>query len=249
MPLFHLWNVKKSYGPRANQRAVLQIDELSIQQGEILAIVGPSGAGKSTLLRLLNFLDFPTAGTIEFDGKRYNATEQPGLAARRRITTVFQKPALLTRTVYANVAYGLKLRGASVRRDSESDPVQQALIQVGLEQLANQQARTLSGGEMQRVALARAMVIKPDVLLLDEPTANLDPQNVALIESIVSGLNRERGTTIVLVTHNLFQARRLSQRMAFLLEGQVVEVGPTEALFTQPNDPRTRAFVSGDMIY
>jgi tungstate transport system ATP-binding protein len=123
------------------------------------------------------------------------------------------------------------------------------LEQVGLSDMVKERARFLSGGEAQRVALARAMVIEPEVLLLDEPTANLDPYNVGLIEDIVADLNRERGTTIVLVTHNVFQAKRLAHRVALLLEGKVVEVAPVRDFFKAPRDPRTAAFVRGEMVY
>ncbi|MEZ4661925.1 MAG: ATP-binding cassette domain-containing protein [Caldilineaceae bacterium] len=109
--------------------------------------------------------------------------------------------------------------------------------------------RTLSGGEMQRVALARALVLQPDVLLLDEPTANLDPRNVALIESIVADLNQRQGVTVVLVTHNVFQARRLAHRAALMLDGQIVETADKDTFFGNPSDPRTQAFIEGDMVY
>ena len=115
--------------------------------------------------------------------------------------------------------------------------------------LAQSQARTLSGGEAQRVALARAMVLRPDVLLMDEPTANLDPYNVGLIERIVARLNQEVGTTLVLVTHNVFQARRLAHRVALLLDGRIVEVADTQDFFERPADPRTAAFARGEMVY
>ena len=124
-----------------------------------------------------------------------------------------------------------------------------ALEDVGLRHMARQRARTLSGGEAQRVALARAIVLQPDVLLLDEPTANLDPYNVGLIEDIVGALNRQRETSVVLVTHNVFQAKRLAHRVALLLEGQVVEVSDVERFFESPRDPRTAAFVRGEMVY
>jgi tungstate transport system ATP-binding protein len=124
-----------------------------------------------------------------------------------------------------------------------------ALDQVGLTTMARQPARTLSGGEAQRVALARAMVLGPDVLLLDEPTANLDPYNVGLIEDITRTLNRERGTTLVLVTHNVFQAKRLAHRVALLLEGQIVEITGVDTFFESSRDPRTAAFVRGEMVY
>ena len=145
----------------------------------------------------------------------------------------------------ANVAYGLELRG---QRESAA-AVHAVLTEVGLAHLAKQPARTLSGGEAQRVALARAMILHPVALLLDEPTANLDPHNVGIIEGIVRRLNQEQGTTVVLVTHNLFQASRLAHRVVLLLEGQVVEVAATQAFFETPADPRTAAFVKGEMVY
>lgn len=244
-PLFHLQKVTKGYG----ERTVLSVGDLAIVQGEILALVGPSGAGKSTLLRLLNFLEVPSSGVIQFEGQPYDAKRVAPLTVRRRIATVFQRPALLTTSVYDNVAYGLRLRGQAPRKMEKANVVYQALAQVDLLELANQPARTLSGGEMQRVALARVLVLQPQVLLLDEPTANLDPHNVALIESIVADLNRQRGVTVVLVTHNVFQARRLAQRAALLLDGQVVEVADRETFFDNPGDPRTQAFIAGEMVY
>ena len=230
---------------RYDNRSVLQVDALDIRRGEILAVVGPSGAGKSTLLRLLNFLEPPTSGRIRFLDVDLDAGQSPPLDLRRRVTTVFQRPILLNRTVWANIAYGLRLRGER----NFAERAEAALEQVGLAVYAHQQARTLSGGEAQRVALARAMVLQPDVLLLDEPTANLDPYNVGLIEDIARTLNRERGTTLALVTHNVFQAKRLAHRVALMLEGQITEVDDTGPFFESPRDPRTAAFVRGEMVY
>ena len=240
-PLYSLSRVTKAY----LARTVLSIDELTIRRGEVLAVVGPSGAGKSTLLRLLNFLEAANSGEIRFDGAAITGGETAPLAVRRRITTVFQRPVLLKRTVAANVAFGLGLRG--MRQNQAA--VAAILEEVGLAHLAGAAARTLSGGEAQRVALARALVLQPDVLLLDEPTANLDPVNVALIEKIVARMNREKGTTVVFVTHNTFQARRMGQRVALLLDGQLVEVAETERFFESSQDPRTAAFVRGEMVY
>jgi len=240
-PIFRLQGLVKAY----NGRCVLQVDELEIFRGEIFALVGPSGAGKSTLLRLLNFLEPPTQGRIHFLGAEFTPDRDMPLSLRRRVTTVFQRPMLLNRSVRDNVAFGINLRG---RRDSRQE-IETTLEQVGLGDLGRQKARTLSGGEAQRVALARAMVLRPDVLLLDEPTANLDPYNVGLIEGIVQGLNREHGITLVLVTHNVFQAKRLAQRVALMLEGQIVEIADVETFFETPRDPRTRAFVNGEMVY
>ncbi|HZW03137.1 MAG TPA: phosphate ABC transporter ATP-binding protein [Anaerolineaceae bacterium] len=241
-PVYTLEQVTKVY----NGRKVLEVERLAVQPGEILALVGPSGAGKSTLLRLLNFLEPPTAGCLTFHDRPFTAETEMPLALRRRVTMVFQRPLLLNRSIEANVRFGLQLRG---EHDGD-ERVRTALAAVGLEHLPHQKASTLSGGEAQRVALARAIVLQPDVLLLDEPTANLDPYNVGLIEEIVLQLNRQPSpTTLVLVTHNIFQAKRLAQRVAFMLDGSVVDVADAETFFTRPNDPRTAAFVRGEMVY
>ena len=239
--VYRLLNVTKEY----QGRRVLQVDNLKIERGEVFALVGPSGAGKSTLLRLLNFLEPPSTGRVRFLDIEFGASQPMPLKYRRRVTTVFQRPILLNRSVQANVGYGLSLRGL---RDPNGE-IEKALEQVGLQALSRQRARTLSGGEAQRVALARAIVLKPDVLLLDEPTANLDPYNVGLIEEIVTKLNREQGTTLVLVTHNVFQAKRLAHRVALMLESQIIEAGDVETFFESPQDPRTAAFVRGEMVY
>ena len=239
--IYHLQNVRKDY----SDRSVLQVEELDIYQGEVFALVGPSGAGKSTLLRLLNFLESPTQGTIHFEKSEFSATRDMPVDIRRKVTTVFQNPMLLNRSVWANVHYGLKLRGL---RDS-SARIQAALDNVGMLEFAEKRARFLSGGEAQRVALARAIVLQPEVLLLDEPTANLDPYNIGVIEETVAELNRLQGTTVVLVTHNIFQARRMAQRVALLLDGGVVEIAGVDEFFSSPRDPRTAAFVRGEMVY
>jgi tungstate transport system ATP-binding protein len=237
--VYQIENVKKEY----NRRIVVDIEQLEIRAGEIFAMVGPSGAGKSSLLRLLNFLEMPTAGKIFYRGQMQNG-DAPPLEVRREITTVFQRPVLLRGSVRENIAYGLRLRGENANGRAD-----ELLETIGLQSLARASAVKLSGGEMQRVALARALVIEPRVLLLDEPTANLDPYNVALIEEIARAQNRARGTTIVLVTHNVFQAKRLAHRVGLMLGGRIVEVNDTRAFFDAPRDPRTAAFVRGEMVY
>jgi len=237
-PTYRLEGLRQAYGGRV----VLDIERLEVRQGELLALVGPSGAGKSTLLRLLNFLESPAAGRLLYRGRVCQGAATP-LEVRREVTSVFQRPVLQRASVWANVCYGLRLRGLN-----PDGQVGEILRTVGLEELARAPARELSGGEMQRVALARALVIHPQVLLLDEPTANLDPYNVGLIERIIRAENELRGTTVVLVTHNVFQARRLAHRTGLLLAGRLVELAETARFFGAPRDPRTAAFVSGEMV-
>ena len=236
--LFLLESVEHRYGPRV----VLGIEHLEVMRGETLAIIGPSGCGKTTLLRLLQFLERPSAGRLVFDGQQIGTS--PPLAVRRRVTTVFQRPIVLNRSVHDNLAYGLVARGVK----AHGDRIARLLDALALGPFAHAPARTLSGGEVQRVAFGRALAFDPEVLLLDEPTANLDPFNVALIERLIRD-QKARGATIVLATHHVFQARRLADRTAFLLDGQVVEVASTSRFFDTPTDPRTRAFLTGDMIY
>lgn len=239
---FSLTNIEHVYG----SRTVLRIPELAIQKGEVLAIVGPSGAGKSTLLRLLALLEAPTHGAATFHTNQGPVTyHTASIEERRQLTMIFQRPVLLSRSVYANVRIGLRLRG---ERNGHKRIVA-ALQSVDLLKLAEAHARTLSGGEVQRVAIARALVIEPQVLLLDEPTANLDPANVRIIEQLIREQRADSNTTVVMVTHNIFQARRLANRVALLFDGDLVEVAATRKFFDAPDDPRTVAFLSGEMVY
>ncbi len=209
----------------------LRVPFLKAEPGEILAVLGPSGAGKSTLLMLLSGLLSPDAGTITREGPA---------------VYLDQHPYLLERSVLENAAFGLRLKG--VPRGRAREIALFWLTRVGLEAHAPRPARGLSGGERVRLALARALATEPKTLLLDEPTANLDPGNVARVEALIQE-ERARGRTILLVTHNLFQAKRLADRALFLLEGEVVEEGPAPSFFDSPEDPRTRAFLSGEMVW
>ncbi len=241
--LFEIMNLKKSY----QGREVLKIDYLAFEEGRIYGIMGPSGAGKTTLLRLLNLLEEPTEGQIFFLGEDTAVNGTRRLALQRQMTMVFQKTVLFNTSVFENVAFGLKARRLNPAVVKER--VFSALKDVGLKDLAQHCALSLSGGEAERLALARAMVLKPRVLLLDEPTANLDPANVATIENLVRTMHERDGTTIILVSHNLFQAERLADEVIFLYNGRVVEKGPTERVFHAPEDDRTRAFIEGRMVY
>lgn len=238
-PCYRLAEVSHWYG----SRQVLAVEQLDIQAGEILALVGPSGAGKSTLLRLLNFLEWPTNGRLYFHDQL--VTPALPLAQRRRVVGVFQRPGLLQRSVVANIAYGPRLRG----RVPAAAELNRWLERLGLTPLAQQSAAKLSAGEGQRVALARGLIIQPDVLLLDEPTANLDPYNVGLIERIVQEEQAASQMTVVWVTHDLFQARRVAHRVALLLAGQVVEVGQKDDFFNRPQNEIAAAFLRGELIY
>lgn len=235
-------NLSKVY-----EREVLHIEQLSFHRGRIYGIIGPSGAGKSTFLRLVNLLELPTSGEIYFKGEPVALNGLPDVRARREMTMVFQKPLLFRTSVEENIAYGLKAR--RFPREEIKARVESLLEKVGLKELARRQAGTLSGGEAQRVAIARAVAFEPALLLLDEPTANLDPLNVELIEQLILDLNRDTEMTIIIVTHNIFQARRIAGEVIFLHEGRIVEKGETEEIFTSPQDPRTKAFVEGRMIY
>lgn len=242
-PAYDLRDVRQIYG----ERTVLHIPSLRVEPGEILGIVGPSGAGKSTLLRLLAFLEQPAQGTVTLHLDHHRATTPASITIdqRRQIAMVFQRPALLGRSVRANVAYGLRVRG----RGDSRQKVEETLRAVKLDHLAAADAHTLSGGEAQRVALARALVLEPRVLLLDEPTANLDPYNIRLIESLIQQHHAAGDTTIIMVTHNIFQAQRLATRVALLLEGELVEAALSPDFFQSPTDPRTAAFISGELVY
>jgi len=222
----------------------LRIERLAVPRGELFCLLGPTGAGKSTLLRTLAGLEPPDAGTVSVDGQRLSGEGWP-LPLLRRVTLVFQRPILLSGSVRANVEYGLKLR----RRRDGSDRADEWLQRLGLTSLAQQSASTLSGGQVQLVALARALALEPQLLLLDEPTANLDPAHVALVERAIQAEHRRRKMTVVWATHNLFQARRVAERVGLLLAGQLIEVAPVERFFSEPADPRAADFVQGKMIY
>ena len=237
-PLYQLDGVSKTYRSSFG----LRIDHLEVHAGEILCLVGPTGAGKSTLLRLLSGLEPATAGTLQFDGLLHSGGKIP-LQTARRITMVYQRPLLLAGSVRYNVEYPLKIRR---RQTAAADAVLQRLE---LTKIANQSARTLSGGQTQLVALARSLVIEPDVLLLDEPTANLDPGFVALVEQTLLEMQRQRTMTVVWATHNIFQARRVADRVGLLLGGSLIEVAATEEFFECPVDDRTAQFVEGKMVY
>ncbi len=227
-------------------KKILDGINLEIKTGEVFTLIGPSGSGKTSLIRLIDLLDTPTAGTILFDGTDSATSNAGRLALRRKMALVFQKPAALNTTVAKNVAFGLKFRSVSAPEIDRR--VEAALELVGLAGFSGRRALTLSGGEMQRVALARAMVTEPEVLLLDEPTANLDPVNSELIEELITRINREFRTTIILSTHDMIQGQRLATRIGVIMNGRIAQVGDLHEIFYQPMGPDIARFVGIDTI-
>jgi tungstate transport system ATP-binding protein len=215
------------------------VDDVSftLESGPRTVIVGPNGAGKSVLLRLCHGLLRPTSGTIA-----WNTPELHG--EPRRQAMVFQRPVLLRRSALANVAYALAV--AHAPRSERGRRAHEALRRVGLEGLAGSPARVLSGGEQQRVALARVWALHPEVLFLDEPTANLDPGATHEIERVIAGLH-DAGTKIVMVTHNLAQARRLGDEILFLHQGRVLERAPAAQFFKRPASSEAARFLEGEL--
>lgn len=232
MALLEVRSLSKSIGPAK----ILKGIDLTVERGEILGLIGPTGSGKTTLLRLVNLLDKPSTGCILFDGRMVSGKpEKELLCARRKMAMVFQKPVMFKASVEANVSYGLRMRGrvdatdATGEKISMSDRVEKALAAVGLSGYESRDANTLSGGETQRIALARALILQPDLLLLDEPTANLDPGSAASIDSLLQSLAGSR-TAVILATHNMQQCRKLAGRVAVLQAGRLMTVGKSEEI-------------------
>lgn len=237
--LFELVGIEKSLGEFR-----LRVDALHLETGETLCLLGPTGSGKSTLLHLLSCLDSPSTGQIIFRDDRLDHSVIP-TALLRQIASVPQRPLPIRGTVRYNVEYGLRVR----RVDSIAARANLILDRLGLAPIADQDARSLSGGQLQLVALARALVIEPDILLLDEPTAHLDPANVARVETIICEDQQRAKMTVVWASHNLFQARRVATRIALLLNGSIVEIAHANEFFENPIDDRTKQFVEGSMVY
>jgi len=233
----HLSYVVSAGGAR---RAILDDVSLTVPAGRFFTILGPSGSGKSTLLRCLDRLIEPSAGTVLLDG--VPATELPVQTLRRRVGMVFQTAALFEGTVLDNVLYGPRLR-----REKPDESLGDGLLErVGLPRaFAGKAVGELSGGEAQRVSLARALANRPEVLLLDEPTASLDPTASAQVERLLVQLAGDGDLTFVFVTHNLDQARRLGHRGLLLVDGRVIEQGPLADMLADPETQVMRLFIAG----
>lgn len=228
--------IKKTY----DGRTVLDLTELFVEEGSLLGIIGPNGAGKSTLLNIIAGIEGQT------EGKVYYGTGRSETIPYRDITMVFQSPYLLHTTVEKNIAYPLKLRGW--QEDTLRERVEELMEDLGLTHLRRQKAWTLSSGEMQKVALARALSFRPKLLLLDEPTANIDPATTGELERMLKKINEQEGTTIVIITHNLSQAKRICENTAMLHKGKLVETGPASVLLKHPKESLTKAFIDGELL-
>jgi len=212
-------NISKTYG----EITAIKNLTIKIPRNQIFTLIGPNGSGKTTLLKILAFLEKPTKGTVTFNDELVKEGNLDRL--RLHSTMVFQKTALFDTTVAKNIAYGLKFRGFS--KNEIDEKLRSVLKIVKLESYEKRRAKKLSGGEQQRVSLARAIALGTELLLLDEPTANLDQKNMSIIEAAISQIVQERNTTIVLATHNMLQMKTLSENVALLINGELVNVGKT----------------------
>ncbi|MGJ8572048.1 MAG: ATP-binding cassette domain-containing protein [Hoeflea sp.] len=220
-------------------KGLVNIEKLSLDPRSVTVVMGPNGAGKSLFLRLVHGLIPPTSGWISW------GEVARGDATRSTQAMVFQKPVLLRRSVAANIDFVLRYRaGTRAQRQVRCDEL---LTRVGLASQSEQPARLLSGGEQQRLALARALATRPKVLLLDEPTASLDPASVQMIEQIVLTASAEQ-TKVIFVTHDVGQARRLADDVAFLHHGQLAEHSQATAFFTNPTSEAANAYLAGRIV-
>jgi len=232
--LIDLIDISKSYG----MQTVLDELNLYIRENEFLTLLGPSGCGKTTTLRILGGFETPDKGRVIFDGQ--DITNFP--ANKRQLNTVFQKYALFTHMNIAdNIAFGLKIKNKS--KQYIYDKIKYALKLVNLDGFEKRMPDSLSGGQQQRICIARALAVQPEVLLMDEPTSALDPISTSKIEELMEDLKKKY--TVVVVTHNMQQAVRVSDDTAFFLVGEMVEFGDTKTIFSYPKDKRTEDYITG----
>jgi len=242
MALIETVNIFQNY----DGREVLKNVNLKIDRAEIFALIGPTGAGKTTLIRILDLLEAPYSGRLFFDGVDVTNPGVDQLEVRRRMSYVQQRPLVFTMNVYDNIACGLRwrhMKSATIKRKTE-----EALELVGMTSYKDRNARTLSGGETQRVAIARALAAGPEVLFLDEPTANLDPVSTSKIEEVLTRIIREQKTTIVMATHDMSQGQRFAGRIGVLMNGEVLQIGSPGDIFSSPGNREVAEFVGVDNI-
>jgi tungstate transport system ATP-binding protein len=222
-----------------NQRKLLDDVNLELDDTGTTVVMGPNGAGKSLLLRILAGLLAPDAGSVAWCGR------QPDIGRRTSLGFVFQKPVLLRRSALANIKYALAVAGYP--RQERQSKAEQALALAGLTQISRSAGRSLSGGEQQRLAIARALALQPEVLMMDEPTANLDPASVHQIESLIKQ-SRDRGCKVVFVTHDVGQAKRLADDVVFMARGRIVEQASGEQFLEAPSSEQSLAYLQGRLL-
>ncbi len=237
MALIETVNLGQKYG----RQEIIKNINLKVEQGEVLALIGPTGAGKTTLLRLLDLLETPYSGQIYFDGAEVTVSKPQRLQARRRMSFVLQKPVVFNMSVRDNVACGLRWRRE--KEPAISRRVNSVLELVGMTDHSSRNARALSGGETQLVAIARALAVTPEVLFLDEPTANLDPVSEAKIEEVLAHIIGEQKTTVVMATHDMSQGQRLAGRIGVIINGELLQTGSPSDIFSTPQDTRVAQLV------
>ncbi len=224
---------------------VLDISSLTVEEGTILSLIGPNGAGKTTLMQTLACLLKPHGGEFFFKGRKVFSNNGL-LQYRRRLAMVFQEPMLFDTTVFQNVASGLKIRGMD--RSEMGQRVKQNLQRFGISHLMDRSARKISGGEAQRTALARALAIQPELLFLDEPFASLDPPTRESLMEDLEKILRQTNTTTIFATHDRTEALRLSDRIAVMNQGRILQVGPPDEVMNQPGDEFIASFVGVETI-
>ena len=237
VPLLELRDI----GQTREGRDILKGVNLRIDRGEVFALIGPTGAGKTTLLRIIDLLDSPRKGELLYNGTDTASSDKFKLESRRRMAFVLQKPVVFNASVYENIACGLKWRG--IDKNQRITRVNGMLETVGMTDYRRRNARTLSGGEMQRVAIARAVATNPELLLLDEPMANLDPVSAAKIEDILTRIIKQNAITVIMATHDMAQGQRLADRIGVLAEGELVQTGTPGEIFTHPRSRDVAEFV------
>lgn len=241
--MIELAGITKVYG----SRQVVRDLSLNVKKGEIFGIIGPSGSGKTTILKIINLVEKASSGEYRFDGSVVSWSGKGADPVGRRMAMLFQKPVMFTSSVEENIGMGLTFRGVP---EPERRPlVKAALDGVGLSGYGQRMAKTLSGGEAQRVALARAVVVSPELLLLDEPTANLDPKTAVAIEEVIMRLNREKGMTIIMSTHDLIQGQRLCDRIGVVIDGALCQVGTPMEIFHMPGSTPVAQYVGVENIF
>jgi len=237
---------------RFGDQAVISGLDLDIRDGEFLVLVGPSGCGKSTFLRAINRMNDTiegcrVTGEIEIDGKDVNDRSVDPVLLRARVGMVFQKPNPFPKSIFDNVAYGARIHGLATGRKELEAIVESSLERAGLwaevKDRLHQPGTSLSGGQQQRLVIARAIAVSPEIILMDEPCSALDPIATAKIEELIDELRSNY--CIVIVTHSMAQAARVSQQTAFFHMGKLIETGPTEVIFTNPRNPRTQDYITG----